>query len=111
MSLITNSISLAERALATVIQPVTWVVPTELVDVGTKVGFVLAVIWVIYVLAQFALPSRQGGGSKLRRVGVFGFLGAAAVILLLFNLQSLPAVVNWIIQVINWIAALFGSIS
>lgn len=100
-----------ERILAGVIQPVTWTVPAELVDSGSKVGFVLAIIWVIYVLAQFALPSRQGGGSKLRRVGFLGFLGAALVILLLFNLQSLPAVVNWLVQVINWIAALFGSIA
>jgi hypothetical protein len=71
---------------------------------------VLAVIWVLFILFQFALPSKQGGGRKLSRIGVMGFLGAGALILLLFNIASLPAIINWIIQVINYIAGLFSTI-
>ena len=88
-----------------------WTPPPELVDACTKIGFVLALIWVLYILFQFALPSRQGGGRKLSRIGVMGFLGAAAIIVLMFNISSLPAVVNWIIGIANWLTELFVSIN
>lgn len=87
-----------------------WTVAPELADVCTKIGFVLAVIWVVFILAQFALPSKQGGGRKLSRIGVMGFLGAAALILLLFNINALPDIVNWIIDVINWVGQLLSTI-
>ena len=97
-------------ATATGIPEFTWDAPAELVDACAKIGFVLAIIWVIFILFQFALPSRQGGGRKLSRIGVMGFLGAAALILLLFNIEQLPVVVNAIIALINWLAELFGGI-
>jgi len=87
-----------------------WSPPTELIDACTKIGFVLAVIWVLFILFQFALPSRQGGGRKLSRIGVMGFIGAAALIVLLFNIANLPDIVNWIIEIVNWIAELFLTI-
>lgn len=89
----------------------TWTVPPELQDACMKIGFVLAVIWFIFIAFQFALPGRQGGGRKLSRIGAMGFIGAALLILLLFNISSLPDIVNWVIGVINWIADLIGSIS
>ena len=102
--------NLLKLANAAAIPQFSWSPPPELVDACTKIGFVLAVIWVLYILFQFALPSRQGGGRKLSRIGVMGFLGAAAIILLMFNISNLPDIVNWIISIINWLAELFGTI-
>jgi len=99
------------KSVAAVIPQFQWDVPQELQDACMKIGFVLAVIWFLYIAFQFALPSRQGGGRKLSRIGVMGFVGAAALILLLFNIGSLPDIVNWVIGIINWCAELFGSIS
>jgi hypothetical protein len=98
------------QSAAAAISEFSWTPPQELVDACTKIGFVLGIIWVLFILFQFALPSKQGGGRKLSRIGVMGFLGAGALIVLLFNIKQLPDIVNWIIGICNWVVDLFVSI-
>jgi len=85
---------------------ITWNPSSELQSWSTKAAFVIAMIWILYLVAQFALPGRRSGG--LGRGGAVKFIGAAFLIILLMDLKLLPTIINNVMSIIWYIFDLFG---
>lgn len=90
---------------------VPWNVSPEVVSTCRTIGFFLGLIWLVWLLAQFALPKNRnnmmvgGGGGKVAQ-----FIGAAVVIVILMDINMIPTIINWIIAAVVGIwNLLFGS--
>lgn len=62
----------------------------------TVAGFAIAV-WVLFVIFKFLFPGK-GSRNAFRSMGAVGVLGALIAIVLLANIDLVPSIGNWIIE-------------
>lgn len=82
-----------------------WRPTPALQEWSRKGAFLLGVIWLIYVLAQFVIPSKRRGGGN---VGIFKIIIVVAVILVMCDLTLIPKVINFVGQVTYMIGQMLG---
>lgn len=86
---------------------VDWNPGEDLKDACRKGAFFLAAVWLFWVLFQFALPKKRqmmaGGG-----MGAGRFVGAAALIVILLDIELVPTIINWVLEGIWWVGSLLG---
>lgn len=74
---------------------------------ATKLAFFLAIVWILFFISKFILPSKRnamaqqgGGGAK--------YAGAALGILCLLDLDIITKIANWSLDIIWKIGQAFG---
>lgn len=82
-----------------------WTPPAELQNITRKIAFFLGIIWVVYVISQFVVPGKRGGG---RNVKIGGILMVLFAIVVLCNLTILPAIVNVAGRLVYLMGQAFG---
>jgi len=85
---------------------ITWVPDSNLQVWSTRLAFVIALIWIVYLIAQFVVPGKRGGG--LGRGGAVKFIGAAFVIIMLMDLKLLPTVINNALSIVYYLFDMVG---
>lgn len=85
-----------------------WTVSAELKSTLRKGAFILAGIWILYLLLKSAFPGRGGGMGGAGTMSPGKMVGAAALILVLLDIDLLRTLINWILQFIWWCGALIG---
>lgn len=108
MSILATATNAATAVVLAAPQPpqITWTPSGELQKWATNGAFVIALIWVVFLIAQFIIPSKRSGG--LGRGGMVKFIGAAFVIILLMDLKLLPTIINNILSIIWYLFDLIG---
>ena len=98
-----NSI-ISTISIAAAITPpqISWVPAPEIQVWSTRAAFVILMIWLGFILMQFALPSKRGGGG-LGRGGGAKFIGTAALIVVLMDLKFVPTIINNALNIL-WFA-------
>lgn len=79
-----------------------WTVPEELQTVTQKIAFMLGVVWLFFILSQFVIPSKRGGGGRGLKPGAIIMVLVAIVILC--DLSLVPTAINWVGK-FAWMAA------
>lgn len=82
-----------------------WTPPNDLQEITRKIAFFLGVIWVFYVISQFVIPGKRGGGRNVKLTGIIMVLFAIVV---LCNLNLVPAIINGVGRLAYLIGQLFG---
>lgn len=85
---------------------VNWNPDPTLVALCRNLAFFLALLWVVFLVANFAIPKKRqsfGGQGQGARFA----MGAVAIILLL-DITMVGALINSILGIIWWIGGLFG---
>lgn len=85
---------------------ITWTPDPELKKWAARGAFVVALVWIVFAVAQFVIPSRRAGG--LGRGGAGKFIGVAVVIILLMDLDLVPLVINNILNLVWYFFDLVG---
>src|SRR5699024_684342 len=89
---------------------VDWSPTAGMKEACRKAAFFLAALWLFWVLLQFALPKKRqmmAGGQ----MGAGRFVGAAALIVILLDLDLVPTIINWVLEGIWWVADLVGIVA
>lgn len=82
-----------------------WAPSAQLQGWSSKLAFALMVVWVVAVAAQYAIPSKRGGRGQHS----WGkFLAAGIICVVLLDLQTVPALINGILDVFWAIASAVG---
>lgn len=84
-----------------------WTPNSTLQEWCRKGAFIIGVLWVVYVLAQFAIPKKGGGGRNIKPVSLILVL---FLIIILCNLTLIPTIINFAGKVLYMIGESFGLI-
>lgn len=87
--------------------PWDWKPSPELQSFFRKLAFILGLVWIVYILAQYAVPSKRsrmmGGQIKMGNI-----VAAGVLIVMMLDLALVPTAVNFVINVFWQLAGLFG---
>lgn len=106
--------AIAESAATTIIAAdyiaptINWSVDPSLQDSLRKLAFVLAGVWIVWILAKSALPGRGGGMGGATSLSPGKVAGFGVLIIVLLDLNMLQKFINWTLQGAWWIGSLFG---
>lgn len=82
-----------------------WTPSADFVKYSRFVGGALIAIWIIYLIAQVAMPGRRGGGGRIQWGKT---IGGVAVGCLLMAPQSIPGIINLSMKAVWAVGAFVG---
>lgn len=82
-----------------------WTPDAQLQEICRKIAFFIGVLWVVYIMTKFMIPSRGRAGNDIK---IWQVVVVLFIIIVLCDLTLLPKIINFVGEFVYRLADMFG---